>query len=329
MIEAEPHAPFPIASREFWAAYGVQMRPYLLFVSGITGLVGLAVTPEPSTLRVLVLAPVFCLTYGFGQALTDCFQLDTDSLSSSYRPLVRRELRRRDVLRVSLTGLVVSGIVIALCDPLTIPLAVACIVGLATYTPFKRRWWAGPFYNAWIVAGLFAVAMLAGDATASLDVLDRPVVAATALAVFFGYANFVLAGYFKDVRADRATGYDTMPVRFGFRVSAWASDGLALAAVVAAVAAAWLAAGELSLAVVPAMAFLVAGMAASVSAQVRLHAVRRDEEAHRAIAPVVHAYLLLLAGVGSAAQPAWALPLLLFYLAFIVVLRARPVAAQI
>jgi hypothetical protein len=57
--------------------------------------------------------------------------------------------------------------------------------------------------------------------------------------------------------------------------------------------------------------------------------VRRDEEAHRTIAPVVHAYLLLLIGVASAAQPAWALPLLLFYLAFIVVLRARPVAAQI
>ena len=305
------------------------MRPYLLFVSGITGLVGLAMASDPSLLRVLILAPVFYLTYGFGQALTDCFQLDTDALSSGYRPLVRGELRRRDVLRVSLTGLVVSGVVIALCDPLTIPLAAACIVGLATYTPFKRRWWAGPFCNAWIVAGLFAIAVLAGDAAARLDVLARPVVTATALAVFFGYANFVLSGYFKDVRADRATGYVTMPVRFGFRASAWVSDFFAVAAVVSAAAAAWLTAGDLSFVALLAVAFLIAGSVASAVAQVRLHAVRRDEEAHRAIAPVVHAYLLLLAGVAAAAQPAWALPLVLFYLAFIVVLRARPVAAQI
>ena len=38
---------------------------------------------------------------------------------------------------------------------------------------------------------------------------------AALLAVFFGYANFVLAGYFKDVDADRATGYHTLPVVFG------------------------------------------------------------------------------------------------------------------
>ena len=34
-------------------------------------------------------------------------------------------------------------------------------------------------------------------------------------ATFFGYANFVLAGYFKDIEADRATGYRTFPVVFG------------------------------------------------------------------------------------------------------------------
>ena len=31
----------------------------------------------------------FFVSYGFGQALTDCFQTDTDALSAPYRPLVR------------------------------------------------------------------------------------------------------------------------------------------------------------------------------------------------------------------------------------------------
>jgi len=39
-------------------------------------------------------------------------------------------------------------------------------------------------------------------------------------AVFFGYANFVVMGYFKDISADRATGYRTFPVTFGWRAAA-------------------------------------------------------------------------------------------------------------
>ncbi|MBM3297987.1 MAG: penicillin-binding protein 2, partial [Candidatus Aminicenantes bacterium] len=48
--------------------------------------------------------PLF-LSYGFGQALTDCFQTDTDSLSAPYRPLVRGTISRGQVLAVSLGGL--------------------------------------------------------------------------------------------------------------------------------------------------------------------------------------------------------------------------------
>ena len=43
-------------------------------------------------------------------------------------------------------------------------------------------------------------------------------------AVFWGYANFVLVGYFKDVEADRATGYNTFLVVFGRRLSSIASN---------------------------------------------------------------------------------------------------------
>ena len=37
--------------------------------------------------------------------------------------------------------------------------------------------------------------------------------------VFCSYAVFVLLGYLKDVEADRATGYVTLPVRFGRRAT--------------------------------------------------------------------------------------------------------------
>lgn len=320
-------SPYDLWSLGFWRAYVVLMRPYLLFVSGVTGVAGLALVPEGPGLRLTVLVPLFFGTYGFGQALTDCFQMDTDALSSPYRPLVRGTVRRRDVLGVSLAGLVASGVVLGLYDAATLPLAALCIAGLATYTPFKRRWWAGPFYNAWIVAGLFAIAYLAGGGT--LEGLTRPAVLWTGGAVFFGYANFVLVGYYKDVTADRATGYATLPVRFGLRRAALVSDAFALAnalCVLASLLADPLPAGVRA---TGPLGFAVAGIGAAVLAQYRLHRLTGEDTAHRAIAPVVHAYLLLLAAIAAACQPSWSVPLALGYGAFVLVLRRRPMQTQI
>lgn len=140
----------------FTRSYIITMRPYLLFVSGITGIVGLALGPSIGIGATAIAALAFFLSYGFGQALTDCFQLDTDSLSSPYRPLAQGRLGRREVLVVSLTGLGCCGAILIYLHPLNAPLAGLTVLGLATYTFFKRRWWGGPCYNAWIVALSFS-----------------------------------------------------------------------------------------------------------------------------------------------------------------------------
>ncbi len=307
------------------------MRPYLLFVSGITGVAGLSFFADFSGSTGLLLSLAFFLSYGFGQALTDCFQTDTDSISSPYRPLVQGTIRRQDVLVVSLIGLTACAAVMALGNPLVIPLAVVSILGLLTYTFFKRRWWAGPFYNAWIVAVLFLIGVLDGAPHTGFGVLVRPEVVPVAAVVFFGYANFVLAGYFKDVSADRATGYETLPVRYGLRLAAWVSDLFAVLAVsgtIAALVRMMQHSNALSLPIAP-LVFFVAGGITSLAGQVRLHHVRNDSEAHRAIQPVVHAYVLLLSSVAVALQPAWTAPLILFYAGFWVTMWRRPAAAQI
>ena len=92
----------------FWALYLVEMRPYLMFLSATTGIAGLALAPDLTVLHLLILTSLFFLAYGFGQALTDCFQTDTDALSAPYRPLAQGKLSRRNVLEVSLAGLVAA-----------------------------------------------------------------------------------------------------------------------------------------------------------------------------------------------------------------------------
>ena len=313
----------PILSIAFARDYAVTMRPYLLFVSGITGMTGLALAPRLPFASTALLCAVFFLSYGFGQALTDCTQLDTDALSSPYRPLVRGTISVKDVLRVSLAGLLVTGAILVLFNPWTVPLVTLSVIGLGTYTSFKRRWWAGPFYNAAIVGMLLLIGYAAGGGDVTGAGLGGTLPATLGLA-FFGYANFVLTGYFKDISADRKTDYATLPVRFGRRRSAFVSDAFALLAVTCCAIALRSAAGGF---VVP-LAFS-AGVLATVLGQIRLHQVRSDEDAHEAIVPVVHAYLLLLISVAALHQPGWSAFLVGFYVLFGVTMSGRPEQTQI
>ncbi len=97
-----------ILSFTFWKAFWSTMRPYLLFVSGGAGLVGLAFIKDLGSVTVLLAFVPLFLSYGLGQALTDCFQMDTDALSSPYRPLIKGIISRRQVLSVSFVGLTLA-----------------------------------------------------------------------------------------------------------------------------------------------------------------------------------------------------------------------------
>jgi hypothetical protein len=79
----------------------------------------------------------------------------------------------------------------------------------------------------------------------------------------------------------------------------------------------------------PACLFSFAGLGASAIAQVRLHGVQSEKEAHSAIAPVVHAYILLLSGIAAAQKPNWGPALLFVYLGFVVTVKLRPMKQQI
>ena len=331
-------------SAAFARDYVTTMRPYLLFVSGITGVTGLALAGAVPAGAALILGMAFFLSYGFGQALTDCFQLDTDSLSAPYRPLVKGTIRRTHVLAVSLSGLVVVGGALVAASGWNLPLVLAAIVGLATYSWFKRRAWAGPFYNAGIVLALFWTGVLGGLGTGSGPLAQRGTLVAASVAVFFAYADFVLTGYFKDVSADRRTGYRTLPVAVGRSVSCLVSDVFALLAFAGAIWAAQ-ASGAVDRVVHPdpmvgtgpiewmgatlTVGLIGAGGLASALGHLRLHGIHADEDAHRAIAPVVIAYVLLLAGVTLAHRPSWGQVLLPFLVAFFVTLGTRPTRQQI
>jgi 4-hydroxybenzoate polyprenyltransferase len=310
----------------FWPRYWVHARPYLFFVSGTAGLVGLAYLPDRGVGTTLLATAPFFVSYGLGQALTDVFQTDTDAISSPYRPLVRGEISRASVAMVSLLGLIASGAVLAAFNAWILLPAGLATAGLALYTPFKRRWWGGPPWNSWIVALLPVMGFMTG----------RPLREATGpfwlsvVAVFFGYANFVVGGYFKDVSADRATGYDTVQVHFGWKAGAACSH---VTAALSFGAAALLVGNQLACgrgwpAWLAAAVLAVAGVA-NVGAQRMLHRDEGEAHSHGAIATIVRCFILYGLAIVVLQKPGWSLALLGYYALFEWALAVRPERSQV
>jgi 4-hydroxybenzoate polyprenyltransferase len=317
------------ASFAFAKAYFITMRPYLLFVSGVTGICGMSYIDGLSLSTSILIFLASFLSYGFGQALTDCFQTDTDSISSPYRPLTQGKISKPQVLSISIIGLIFCISIFAIFNPVNLLLGILSGFGLATYTYFKRKFWGGPFYNAWIVGVLFLMAFLCGSDLETLIRNDKLIYGLSA--VFWGYANFVLVGYFKDVEADRATGYNTFPVVFGRRMSSIASNIFGFLTILSAIFVFTYANSFDSLIEQQAFAliFLSIGILIMILCQVLIHFIKHDDESSKAISLSVHAYILLLTSIIILNKNEWLIPMIIFYVLFNLTMIFRPAKNQI
>jgi 4-hydroxybenzoate polyprenyltransferase len=306
------------ALRALW----VTGRPYLMFVSGAAALAGLALGRTPIAHVVLAFVVLF-LSYGLGQALTDVFQTDTDALSAPERPLVQGAIDKRTVLIASIGGLTACAAVIVLLSPAAALPAAIAIAMLATYTPLKRRWWGGPPWNSAVVALLPLLGRMAGG-TGLAEALTEGAVRAAMVSSFGTYAVFVLLGYLKDVEADRATHYNTVPVRFGRHAAVVGSAAFALLGLAASV---WLVRPRL--AVSAGTALWSVGAVVLVAAHVLAWRSTSDEDAWPGIQASVHGFVALHLGEAAAIKPRWTLVAWLLFGASIVAMLQRPVRRQV
>ncbi len=301
------------------------MRPYLLFISGIAGWTGLMLGPtNPMNSWIGWLSLIaFFFSYGFGQALTDCFQLDTDRISAPYRPLSQGIVSPRSLGVVAAIGLLLVSLILILLNSNNLILCGLSVIGLITYTYFKRNyWWAGPFYNAWIVAllpimGYFIVM------DGSFELLSRIDLINLILLTFFAYTNFVLIGYLKDISADRITNYKTFPVVFGWNSTVYLGYVFALLSTLLA----FFMVQENALALMIALL----GTLVAFSGLLFAHFTQEKTEANASypISATVRSFTLWHLAVGVACWPSNLVFALMFYLIFEISLQARPMKEQI
>lgn len=293
-----------------------------MFVSGAAALVGLALGHAPIA-HVVPAFVVLFLSYGLGQALTDVFQTDTDALSAPERPLVQGKIDKRTVLIASLGGLTACATVIVWLSPAAALPAAIAILMLATYTPMKRRWWAGPPWNSAVVALLPLMGRMAAGTGLAHALADGPIRAAM-VSSFGTYAVFVLLGYLKDVEADRATHYNTVAVRFGRRVTVVGSAAFATLGLAASV---WLV--QPSLTVSAGTALWSFGVVLLIGAHVLAWRSTTDYDAWPGIQASVHGFVALHLGEAALIKPRWTLVAWILFGASIVAMFQRPVRRQV
>lgn len=323
---------FSIMSLEYWKAYSVTTRPYLMFLSGVSGLVGLALgynfvdAPETTLVIFWAVFAAFFFSYGLGQALTDVFQTDTDSLSSPYRPLTQGLITKRQVFLTSLLGLMVCGLVVYIANPITLGFTLLSIFGLIYYTPFKRVWWGGPFWNSWIVALLPLIGFLASNKNNLIlfSSNNLSILVAVMLSVFFSYSIFVLLGYFKDISADSETNYNTIPVVFGWQAGVLISVAhLFLCIICSSVVLIYF-----NWKFFPGI-FWISGILVLVWAHWQMWTTKEESLAYKSIQSVVRGYMLLHIGEALLIKPDLICFGFCFYFIFELILHIRPERTQV
>jgi 4-hydroxybenzoate polyprenyltransferase len=151
----------------------------------------------------------------------------------------------------------------------------------------------------------------------------------TVILVFFAYCNFVVAGYFKDISADRETNYNTFQVRFGWFAGAVYSDILCGLSIVFTYLAIRPVLSQGGFASTASLLLLVITGIINIIAQIQLHRTRDEKASNGPIATVVRSFILYCSAIIIAFKPGWTPFLIVNYLLFEMVLKARPEKTQV
>ena len=139
----------------------------------------------------------------------------------------------------------------------------------------------------------------------------------------FNAANFVLIGYLKDISADKATGYKTFPVVWGWQKTILLGDVFAVLTVLFFVLRASFQVRE----IIPAsLATIII-----IAGQVNGHRARKKDE-KEALIPIlstVRSFILFHIAIVLHFQPAWWAYMVLYYLVFEIFLFKRPSRYQV
>lgn len=222
----------------FIKAYIKSMRLYYSFITGITGLVGLAYyqfvahspgfiamsqvrrTVERPTppMEVLLIFVILFFSWGINQIVNDYLGLKEDRINAPDRPMVTGALHPQLALLVSGVLMLAAFFVtwFALQREAVIPLIIGVCLNVVYEYAKGHGVWGNIVFGVMIsTCGMYGF-MAAGPSEASIITTSR-ITMLGFIAVINGLMTFYT--YFKDYSGDKASGKNTIIVRYGIERS--------------------------------------------------------------------------------------------------------------
>ncbi len=202
-----------IFSRSVILNYIKSMRPYLFFISGMTGCLGIAFCgAEITPFRTALVLTVVFVGWGVNQVINDLLGLKEDRINAPRRPLVTGRLPVGSAVGISAGLFVLGAGITLLLNPYALTLYVLVFLLNIVYEYSKRILILGNIVFGCLVAPcLYYGAMCLNGK--GLEIMADAQLAVLALGVILMNVAVAFYTYFKDYQGDKAAGIKTIVVK--------------------------------------------------------------------------------------------------------------------
>lgn len=206
---------YSMISKEAIFAYIKSMRPYLFFLSGMTGWLGIVFSgAQASITRVAPILAVVFLGWGVNQVINDLLGRREDRINAPHRPIVTGELPIKTTVLFSITLFVLGGLITYMLNAYALILYLLVFILNIVYEYSKRIPLLGNIvFGLLLVPCLYYGAMCINGSGLEI-LLDKRLFL---LAVAIALVNITVAfyTYYKDFAGDKITGKNTIIVKLG------------------------------------------------------------------------------------------------------------------
>lgn len=200
-------------SKQIIFAYVKSMRPYLFFVSGMAGLLGVVFSEAHASVgRILSILSVVFLGWGVNQVINDLLGLEEDRINAPHRPLVTGVLPIKIAMLFSVLLFALGGFITYMLNAQALTLYFLVFILNIIYEYSKRIPLLGN-----IVFGLLLVPCVYFGAMCmngkGLEILLDKKLLVLAISIALINITAVFFTYYKDFIGDRDTGKKTIIVQ--------------------------------------------------------------------------------------------------------------------
>ena len=193
-------------------AYVKSMRPYLFFLSGMAGWLGVLFSGATSSVgRTTVVLSVVFIGWGVNQVINDLLGLKEDKINAPHRPLITGELPIKQAVIFSIFFFVLGGLITFLLNPKALVLFILVFVLNIVYEYSKGV----PILGNVIFGVLLAPCVYYGAMCVNnkgLEILFDGRLTFIAIAVVLINSTVAFFTYFKDFAGDKTAGKKTIVV---------------------------------------------------------------------------------------------------------------------